>query len=41
VVADGNRSYAIALAAVAVIGVIGRGTALKLPPDADKVATAE
>jgi MFS family permease len=38
VVATGNRSYAIALASVAVIGLIGLAAALKLPQDAGKAA---
>ncbi|HEX5251638.1 MAG TPA: MFS transporter [Gaiellales bacterium] len=38
VVATGNRSYAIALASLAVIGLIGLAAALKLPQDAGKAA---
>jgi MFS family permease len=41
VVAEGNRSYALALASVAVIGLIGLGAALMLPRDAGNAATAE
>jgi MFS family permease len=40
VVATGNRSYVIALAAVAVIGLIGLVAALRLPQDAGKAAAA-
>ena len=38
VVATGNRSYALALAAVGIIGLIGLVAALKLPSDAGKAA---
>jgi MFS family permease len=38
VVATGNRSYALALASVAVIGLIGLVAALRLPSDAGKAA---
>jgi MFS family permease len=38
VVATGNRSYGIALAALVVIGLIGLGAALKLPSDVGKAA---
>jgi MFS family permease len=41
VVAEGNRSYAIALASVAIIGLIGLGAALMLPRDAGKAAPAD
>jgi MFS family permease len=41
VVATGNRSYALALASVAIIGLIGLGAALMLPSDAGKAAPAE
>ncbi len=40
VVATGNRSYAIALAALVVIGLIGLVAALRLPSDAGKAAPA-
>ncbi len=40
VVATGNRSYAIALAALVVIGLIGLVAALKLPSDAGEAAPA-
>jgi MFS family permease len=41
VVAEGNRSYALALASVAIIGLLGLCAALMLPRDAGKAATAE
>jgi MFS family permease len=41
VVAEGNRSYVLALASVAIIGLIGLGAALMLPSDAGKAAPAE
>jgi MFS family permease len=41
VVAQGNRSYALALASVAIIGLIGLAAALMLPSDAGKAAPAE
>jgi MFS family permease len=40
VVATGNRSYAIALAALVVIGLIGLVAALRLPSDAGKATPA-
>jgi MFS family permease len=41
VVAHGNRSYVLALASVAIIGLIGLAAALMMPSDAGKVAPAE
>jgi MFS family permease len=41
VVAQGNRSYVLALASVAIIGLIGLAAALMMPSDAGKVAPAE
>jgi MFS family permease len=41
VVAEGNRSYVLALASVAVIGLTGLVAALLLPKDAGKAAPAE
>jgi MFS family permease len=41
VVAQGNRSYVLALASVAIIGLIGLVAALMMPSDAGKVAPAE
>jgi len=40
VVATGNRSYALALASVAIIGLIGLAAALKLPRDTGKATPA-